>query len=65
MAAFLCFLTVLVPASTHQVQHRLHDVSVANLPDLDQAHQHSEFHLDIPDRDSGVDHPGREDHRAG
>lgn len=60
MAAFRCFLT-----STHQVQHCLHDVPVANLPDLDQAHQHGEFHLDIPDRDSGVDHPGREDHRAG
>lgn len=50
---------------THQVEHGFHDVPVANLPDLDQAHQHGEFHLDIPYRDSGVDHPGREDHRAG
>ena len=64
MAAFSVFLALLYPP-THQVQHRLHDVPVANLPDLDQAHQHGEFHLDIPDRDGGVDHPGREDHRAG
>ncbi|MEQ2254236.1 hypothetical protein ILYODFUR_001650 [Ilyodon furcidens] len=57
--------SVFSPASAHQVQHRLHDVPVANLPDLDQAHQHSEFHLDIPNRNRGVDHPGRENHRAG
>lgn len=65
MASFQCFPGLLGPASTHQVQHRLHDVPVANLPDLNQAHQHGEFHLDIPYRNSGVDHPGRENHRAG
>lgn len=58
-------LPLLHHSSTHQVQNRLHDVPVANLPDLDEAHQDGEFHLNIPYRYSGVDHPGREDHGAG
>lgn len=38
---------------THQVEHRLHDVSVHHLSGLDQSLQHSELHSDAPDGHCG------------
>lgn len=41
----------------YQVQHRLHDVPVADLPDLDESDENGEFHPDIADRHRRVNHP--------
>lgn len=47
---------------THQIQHRFHNITVANLSDLDQSDENSKFHFDIPDRNRWIDNPSREDH---
>lgn len=43
--------------AAYQVQHRLHDVPVADLPDLDESDEDGEFHPDITDRHRRVNHP--------
>lgn len=50
---------------TYQIQHCFHYVSIADLADLNETGEHCEFRLDIPDRNRGVYHPGRQHHRAG
>lgn len=51
--------------SPYQVEHRLHDVPVADLADLYESDQNGEFHTDVADRHRRVDHPRRQHHRAG
>lgn len=60
MLCYMCEkLWLKYPTFPYQVEHSLHDISVANLPHLDQSDQNCEFHLDIPDGNLRVDHPGR------
>lgn len=49
---------------THQIQHGLDDVPVADLADLDEADQHGELHADVADRNRGVDDASRQNHGA-
>lgn len=49
----------------YQVEHRLHDVPVADLSDLYESNQHCEFHPDVADRHRRVNHPRGQHHRAG
>lgn len=51
--------------SPYQVEHRLHDVPVADLSDLYESNQHCEFHPDVADRHRRVNHPRGQHHRAG
>lgn len=50
---------------TYQIQHRLHNVPVVNLSDLDETDEHREFGFDIPYRDRRINNPSREHHGAG
>lgn len=52
-------------AAAYQVQHRLHDVPVADLADLDESDEDGEFHPDVADRHRRVNHPRGEHHGAG
>lgn len=47
---------------TYQIQHRFHNIPVANLSNLDQSDENGEFHFDIPDWNRWIDNPSREDH---
>lgn len=49
----------------YQVEHRLHDVPVADLSDLYESNQHCEFHPDVADRHRRVNHPRGQHHGAG
>lgn len=51
--------------AAYQVQHRLHDVPVADLPNLDESDEDGEFHPDIADRHRRVNHPRGEHHGPG
>lgn len=49
----------------YQVQHGLHDVPVADLPDLNESDQHGKFHADVADGHGRINHPGGQHDRAG
>lgn len=60
MLCYMCKMLLLIWfIFPYQVEHSLHDISVANLPHLDQSDQNREFHLDIPDGHLRVDYPAR------
>lgn len=54
-----------VEPPSYQVQHGLHDVPVADLPDLNESDQHGKFHAYVADGHGRINHPGGQHDRAG
>lgn len=58
----LVMWVIAIKTFTYQIQHRFNYIPVANLSDLDQSNENSEFHLDIPDWNRWIDKTSRENH---